>query len=475
MLPVIAIVGRPNVGKSTLFNVLTRSRDALVADMPGVTRDRQYGTGEFGEDHFMLIDTGGLVDDAVGIDYLTAQQVKLAIVEADLVLFVVSARDGVLSADEEITQMLRLTGKPVQLVVNKTDGTDTMFSVPEFAALALGEPLGVSAAHRGGLEELMERVFSLLPVVTTENNDEEPAGDVIRLAILGRPNVGKSTLVNRLLGEERVLAFDLPGTTRDTIEVELERDGRKYLLFDTAGIRRRRSIKDAVEKFSVIKALQAIIKSQVVVLMLDAEEGLTDQDATLLGHILNHGRGLVITINKWDSIGDEQRKRLKSELERKLTYAEFARRVTLSALHGSGLRELMRAVNEAWDSAGMEMTTTRLTEVVRRAWEAHQPAMKHGRTAKLRFAHSGGRFPPRIIIHGSRVSTITPDYQRYISNKIRTVFKIKGTPLKIEFREGKNPYSGNKSKSSSADQGDKKVKRFNSQRRPSSRKRKAKK
>lgn len=473
MLPVIAIVGRPNVGKSTLFNVLTRSRDALVADMPGVTRDRQYGTGEFGENQFMLIDTGGLVDDAVGIDYLTAQQVHLAIAEADVILFVVSARDGVLAADEEITRMLRQHGKPVQLVVNKTDGTDTMFSVPEFAMLALGEPVGISAAHRSGLEELMEKVYAELPDTVVTEVEEEIDDQVIRLAIIGRPNVGKSTLVNRLLGEERVLAFDMPGTTRDTIEVELERDGRKYLLFDTAGVRRRRSIKDAVEKFSVIKALQAIVKSQVVVLMLDAEEGLTDQDATLLGHILNHGRGLVITINKWDSIGTEQRKRLKSELDRKLTYAEFARRITLSALHGSGLRELMRAVNEAWDSAGMEMTTTRLTEVVRAAWEAHQPAMKQGRTAKLRFAHSGGRFPPRIIIHGTRVSTITPDYQRYVANKIRTVFKIKGTPLKIEFREGRNPYSGKKPKVDPNNPDGKRVKRFNSQKRPSSRKRKA--
>jgi len=445
MLPVITIVGRPNVGKSTIFNALTRTRDALVADMPGVTRDRQYGTGHFGNSRYMLVDTGGLVDDAEGIDYLTAQQVTLAIEEADVVMFVVSARDGVTSADEEITRMLRQHGKPVQLVVNKTDGTNEEFSVPDFYSLALGEPLGISAAHRGGLETMMSALFEMLPIYEEDEDLSQVDDDIIRLAVLGRPNVGKSTLVNRLLGEERVLTYDMPGTTRDTIEVELERDGRQYKILDTAGVRRRKNITEAVEKFSVVKALQAIEKSQIIILMVDGEDGFTDQDATLLGHVLNHGRGLVIAINKWDSINKEQREQLKAQLDRKLTYAEFARRVTLSALHGSGLRELMSAVNEAWRSASMDMSTTRLTETVRAAWEAHQPAMKQGRTAKLRFAHSGGRFPPRIIIHGRRVDTINADYRRYISNKIRTAFKLRGTPVWIGFREGDNPFKGNKS------------------------------
>ncbi len=446
MLPVITIVGRPNVGKSTIFNALTRTRDALVADMPGVTRDRQYGTGEFGDSRYMLVDTGGLVDQAEGIDYLTAQQVHLAIEEADVIMFVVSARDGVTAADEEITRMLRQHGKPVQLVVNKTDGTDTEISVPDFYMLALGEPCGLSAAHRTGLETMMSNIFELLSPWDEPEDFDEIDDDIVRLAVLGRPNVGKSTLVNRLLGEERVLTFDMPGTTRDTIEVELERDGRQYKILDTAGVRRRKNITEAVEKFSVVKALQAIEKSQVIVLMIDAEDGMTDQDATLLGHVLNHGRGLVIAINKWDMIDSEQRHRLKSELDRRLTYAEFARRITLSALHGSGLRELMNAVNEAWDSAAQNMSTTRLTEVVRAAWEAHQPAMKQGRTAKLRMAHSGGKFPPRIIIHGRRVNTISTDYRRYISNKIRTAFKLRGTPVWIGFREGDNPFKSKKSK-----------------------------
>ncbi|MBE9548994.1 MAG: ribosome biogenesis GTPase Der [Proteobacteria bacterium] len=446
MLPVITIVGRPNVGKSTLFNALTRTRDALVADMPGVTRDRQYGTGSFDKSKYMLIDTGGLVDDAEGIDYLTAQQVHLAIEEADVIMFVVSARDGVTATDEEITRMLRQHGKPVQIVVNKTDGTDTDISVPDFYMLALGEPCGVSAAHRAGLESMMTQIFALLPPWDEPEDLDEVDDDIIRLAVLGRPNVGKSTLVNRLLGEERVLTYDMPGTTRDTIEVELERDGRHYKILDTAGVRRRKNITEAVEKFSVVKALQAIEKSQIIILMIDATDGMTDQDATLLGHVLNQGRGLVIAINKWDCIDAEQRKSLKSELDRRLTYAEFARRITLSALHGSGLRELMNAVNESWRSASLDMPTTRLTEVVRNAWEAHQPAMKHGRTAKLRMAHSGGKFPPRIIIHGRRVDTITPDYRRYISNKIRTAFKLRGTPVWVGFREGKNPFKGNKTK-----------------------------
>ena len=343
MLPVVAIVGRPNVGKSTLFNALTRTRDALVADMPGVTRDRKYGVSRVGQQPCLLVDTGGLVSQAEGIDYLTARQVHQAIDEAQLVLFVVSARDGLTGEDEEIAGVLRRAGKDVVLVVNKVDGLDADTAAVEFTRLGMGEAQLVTASHQRGLEAMMKAVDGLLPEsVPEEAAAEDP--DLLRLAIVGRPNVGKSTLVNRLLGEERVLACDQPGTTRDTISVELERDGQQYLLVDTAGVRRRARITDAVERFSTIKALQAIEHAHVVVLMVDAREGLTDQDTTLLGHVLTQGRALVIALNKWDGLDAEHRKAVRAELDRKLAYVNWAQRVTLSALHGSGLQELLEAV-----------------------------------------------------------------------------------------------------------------------------------
>ncbi len=351
MLPVVAIVGRPNVGKSTLFNALTRTRDALVADVPGVTRDRQYGISRVGATPCLLVDTGGLVSNAEGIDYLTAQQVHQAIDESELVLFVVSARDGLMPEDVEIAALLRRSSRKVVMVANKIDGLDEDTAMADFASLGMGDLLPVAATHRRGLESMMREVDLLLPVMP-ESGDEDEDSDRMRLAIIGRPNVGKSTLVNRLLGEERMLAFDQPGTTRDTISVELERDGQKYELIDTAGVRRRSKISGVVEKFSTIKALQAIERAHVVVLMLDASEGLTDQDTTLLGHVLNQGRALVIALNKWDGLDADHRKRVKSELDRRLTCVGWAQRVTISALHGSGLQELMNAVQVAWNSGG---------------------------------------------------------------------------------------------------------------------------
>jgi GTP-binding protein len=445
VLPVVAIVGRPNVGKSTLFNALTRTRDALVADVPGVTRDRQYGISRVGQHPCLLVDTGGLISKAKGIDYLTAQQVHQAIDEAELVLFIVSARDGLTAEDEEIALVLRRASKLVLMVANKIDGMEADTALADFASLGLGDLLPVTATHRRGLDAMMKAVDSILP---ERAESEEPEEDIdrLRLAIIGRPNVGKSTLVNRLLGEERVMAFDQPGTTRDTISVMLERDGQQYELIDTAGVRRRSRITGVVEKFSTIKALQAIERAHVVVLMLDASEGLTDQDTTLLGHVLGQGRAMVIALNKWDGLDPDHRKQVKRELDRRLQYVTWAQRVTLSALHGSGIQELMRAVKTAWRSALMDFSTPELTRVLQQVFDAHQPPMKLGRTARLRYAHAGGKLPPRIIIHGSRTDTIPDGYRRYLANKFISHFKLKGTPLVIQFRDSDNPYKDRKNK-----------------------------
>jgi len=444
MLPVVAIVGRPNVGKSTLFNALTRSRDALVADMPGVTRDRQYGICEVGERPCVLIDTGGLVAHAEGIDYLTAQQVHQAIDESQLVLFVVSARDGLTLEDEEIAQSLREHNRPVLLVGNKTDGTNPDIALAEFNALGMGQAQPVAASHRQGMQSLMEEAAALLPPVEADEQDSEEDKNRLRLAIVGRPNVGKSTLVNRMLGEERVMAYDQPGTTRDSISTFMEHDGISYELIDTAGVRRRARVSDMVEKFSVIKALQAIDRAHVVVLMLDASEGLTDQDTTLLGHILQKGTALVIALNKWDGMGEYDRKQVLSEIDRRLQFVPWARKIRLSALHGSGLKELFTAVKEAWRSATIDMPTPELTRVLLKAFEAHQPPMSQGRASRLRFAHSGGNCPPKIIIHGNRTDAIPASYKRYLENVFIRHFKLRGTPLQIEFRSGENPFKDNK-------------------------------
>jgi GTP-binding protein len=444
MLPVIAIVGRPNVGKSTIFNALTLTRDALVADMPGVTRDRQYGISEVGERTCVLIDTGGLVGQAEGIDYLTAQQVHQAIEESQLVVFVVSARDGLTIEDQEIAQLLREHGRPVLLVGNKVDGTDPDVALADFASLGMGQTLPVAASHRQGMSSLMELASEMLPLPEENEAEEAQDEDRIRLAIVGRPNVGKSTLVNRILGEERVMAFDLPGTTRDSISTFTEYQGTKYELIDTAGVRRRARVTEVIEKFSVIKALQAIDRAHVVVLMLDASEGLTDQDTTLLGHILGQGRALVIALNKWDGLDQYTREQVLSKMDRRLQYVPWARQIRLSALHGSGLKELIKAVKEAFRSATINMSTPELTRVLQKAFEAHQPAMSQGRSTKLRFAHAGGNLPPRIIIHGNRTDNIQPAYKRYLENVFIRHFKLKGTPLEINFRSGDNPYKDKK-------------------------------
>lgn len=443
MLPVVALVGRPNVGKSTLFNVLTRSRDALVADMPGVTRDRHYGICRLGERPFVVVDTGGLADTEEGLAGLTARQVELAIAEADLVILVVDARDGLLPTDQAILERLRRTSKPLLLVVNKIDGLDETIALADFARLGVARPLPLSASNNHGTRDLLEAVDELLPEGQTEEISGEDEGGV-RVAIVGRPNVGKSTLVNRLLGEDRVIVSDVAGTTRDSIRIPLERDGRKYTLIDTAGVRRRGRIEDAVEKFSVIKTLQSIDAANVVVILLDANEGVTDQDAGLIGHALDAGRALVIAVNKWDGLKKYDRDQCESSLARKLVFVEWAPRVTISALHGSGIGELMKRVNRVHAAANKKLTAADLTRALEAAYAAYQPPLVRGHAPKLRYAHPGGSNPPTVVIHGSRTKHLAESYRRYLENFFRKRYKLEGTPIRIDFREGENPYAGKK-------------------------------
>ena len=442
MLPVVALVGRPNVGKSTLFNVLTRTRDALVADMPGVTRDRHYGFCRLGERHFVLVDTGGLADSDEGLAGLTARQVELAIAEADVVVFVVDARDGLLPTDQAILERLRRTSKPMLLAVNKLDGLDESVALADFARLGVARPLPLAASHGHGTLQLVKAIETLLPAGEPEALSGEDEGGV-RVAIVGRPNVGKSTLVNRLLGEDRVIVSNVAGTTRDSIRIPLERDGRKYTLIDTAGVRRRARIEDAVEKFSVIKTLQSIDAANVVVMLLDANEGVTDQDAGL-GHALEAGRALVIAINKWDGLKPYDREQCKRSLERKLTFVEWAPRLTISALHGTGIGELMKRVNRVHAAANAKLTASDLTRALEVAYAAFQPPLVRGHAPKLRYAHPGGTNPPTIVIHGSRTKHLAESYRRYLENFFRKRYKLEGTPIRIDFREGENPYAAKK-------------------------------
>ncbi|HKE49056.1 MAG TPA: ribosome biogenesis GTPase Der [Rhodanobacteraceae bacterium] len=442
MLPVVALVGRPNVGKSTLFNVLTRTRDALVADLPGVTRDRHYGVCRLDPDkHFVVIDTGGLVDDAQGLAAQTAGQADIAIAEADVVLLVVDARDGLLPTDRSIVDRLRKAGKPLILVINKVDGVDEHAALAEFSALGIGAALLVSAAHSRGIAALMAALQPLLPL---PDETDAPASPVegIRVAIVGRPNVGKSTLVNRLLGEERVIASDMPGTTRDSIRIPLERDGRRYTLIDTAGVRRRARVEDALEKFSVIKSLQSVEAADVVVLMLDAREGVADQDATLIGHVLESNRALVVAVNKWDGLDTYTREQCKSSLSRKLDFVPWARQIFISAKHGTGIGDLIKAVDRANASAQKKFTSSDLTRALEAAYQGYQPPLVRGHAPKLRYAHPGGTNPPTIVIHGSRTKHIADGYRRYLENFFRKRYRLEGTPIRIDFSEKANPFAG---------------------------------
>jgi GTP-binding protein len=444
MLPVVALVGRPNVGKSTLFNVLTRSRDALVADMPGVTRDRHYGVCRSGARPFVVVDTGGLSGIEEAMDVLTAKQVRLAIEEANVLVFVVDAREGLLPQDYVILGELRRSGKTIVAAVNKTDGLEEEAVLAEFSAFGVGNILPLSAAHNRGTGELIELILPLLPADKESTVEEEGEGGSIRVAIVGRPNAGKSTLINRLLGEDRLIVSDVAGTTRDPIRVPLERDGKRYTLIDTAGIRRKARVEEAVEKFSVIKTLQSIAAAQVVVVMIDARENLADQDLTLIGYAMDEGRALVIAINKWDGLDQYQRDECMRALDRRLVFVDWAKQVHISALHGSGLRELMRAVVRAHASATKVLVSSDLTKTLEKAYEGYQPPLVHGHSPKLRFAHPGGNNPPTIVIHGSRTKHIAPAYQRYLENFFRKRYKLEGTPIRIAFRESENPYAGRK-------------------------------
>ncbi|HZX79998.1 MAG TPA: ribosome biogenesis GTPase Der [Lysobacter sp.] len=444
MLPLVALVGRPNVGKSTLFNVLTRTRDALVHDEPGVTRDRNYGVARpEGRPAFAVVDTGGIAGEDEGLAGATARQARAAAEEADVVLFVVDGREGPSALDDEILQWLRRTGRPTVLVVNKTDGIDAQQALNEFVRYGLSDRIAVAASHRHGVDALLARVYAHLPEAgAAPVLDDDPSR--IRVAFIGRPNVGKSTLVNRLLGEERMIASEVPGTTRDSVSVDMERDGRRYRLIDTAGLRRKSRVDEAVEKFSAFKTLAAIEQCQVAVVLLDGSEGITDQDATVLGYALDAGRALVVAVNKWDGLTEYQRDQAATLLSRKLGFVEWAETVRISAKHGSGLRELFAAIHRAHASATKEFSTSEVTRAVEIAYETNPPPAVRGHVAKMRFAHPAGNNPPTFVVHGTRLRTLGDTYRRYLENFFRKRFKLVGTPVRFVFREGSNPYEGKK-------------------------------
>ncbi|MCF2908357.1 MULTISPECIES: ribosome biogenesis GTPase Der [Pseudoalteromonas] len=470
MLPVIALVGRPNVGKSTLFNRLTRTRDALVADFPGLTRDRKYGQANYDGYEFIVVDTGGIDGSEEGIETEMAEQSLLAIEEADVVLFLVDARAGMTAADQAIAQHLRKQQKKSFVVANKTDGIDADSNCAEFYQLALGEVYHIAAAHGRGVTQLLEATLGpVIAELAGEEDDIEQDDELltelylegeeapedgktgfedkpIKLAIIGRPNVGKSTLTNRILGEERVIVYDMPGTTRDSIYIPMTRNERDYVLIDTAGVRKRKKVSDVVEKFSVIKTLQAIEDANVILLVIDARDGISDQDLSLLGFALNAGRSLVIAVNKWDGLDDYVKERIKSELDRRLGFIDFARLHFISALHGTGVGHLFESVEEAYESATKRVSTAMLRRIMDMAQADHQPPLVRGRRVKLKYAHAGGYNPPRIVIHGNQVHDLPDSYKRYLMNYYRKALNIMGTPIKIEFREGDNPYAGRTNK-----------------------------
>lgn len=501
--PVVALVGRPNVGKSTLFNRITRSRAALVADFSGLTRDRHYGEGRMGSRPFIAVDTGGFEPVAKdGILLEMARQTQQAIAESDVVIFLVDARAGVNAHDHEIARQLRKTGQKVVLAVNKAEGMRYGSATSEFHELGLGEPHAISASHGDGVVDLVEKALALVPGHEEDNPAEEgdgtgfgaesfdadgmPVSDSetdqqsleadetgavtaddagpsvgsavsakgadkpavqhrIKLAIVGRPNVGKSTLINTLLGEERVIAFDMPGTTRDAIEIDFDRGGVAYTLIDTAGLRRRGKVFEAIEKFSVIKTLQAIEACNVVLLMLDAHTEISDQDAHIAGFVLETGRALVVAINKWDGLDEEQRERIRRDFDRKLRFLSFAKVHTVSALRGQGVNALIKSVNSAHAAAFAKLSTPRLTRILQAAVEQQPPPRKGIFRPKMRYAHQGGQNPPLIIIHGNALDAIPDSYRRYLETRFRTEFKLEGTPLRIEFKSSANPYIQDKS------------------------------
>lgn len=442
MKPVIALVGRPNVGKSTLFNRLTRSRDALVADLPGLTRDRHYGEGRTGSRPYLVVDTGGFEPVAKeGILFEMARQTRQAVEESDIVVFIVDGRQGLTPQDASIASYLRKMGRPVFLVVNKAEGMKYTTVSAEFYELGLGDPRAISAAHGDGIHDLIEETLDLAYAGQEEVADDAANARGIKIAIVGRPNVGKSTLVNALVGEERVIAFDMPGTTRDSIYVEFERQGKPYTLIDTAGLRKRGRVFEAIEKFSVVKTLQAISDANVVILLLDARQDISEQDAHIAGFVVEQGRALVIGVNKWDGLDEHVRERAKNDLARKLKFLDFARSHYISAVQGTGIGNLMRSVDDAYAAAMAKLSTPRLTRAMIEAVEFQQPRRKGPVRPKLRYAHQGGQNPPIVVIHGNSLDAITDSYKRFLEKRFRETFRLEGTPLRIEFRSSHNPFA----------------------------------
>ncbi len=437
MKPVIALVGRPNVGKSTLFNRLTRSRDALVADFPGLTRDRKYGEGLGASKPFIVIDTGGLEGGEQGIDFAMASQSLQAMEEADIVLLLVDGRAGLNPADIQIVDHLRRNNKKACLVVNKIDGIDENVANSDFYSLGMETMFSIAASQGRGVSSMIDHVLADFPEPEAEEDREEQG---IRIAIAGRPNVGKSTLVNRMLGEDRVVVFDMPGTTRDSVYIPYERHGQRYTLIDTAGIRRRGKTKETVEKFSVVKSLTAIQDANVVVMVIDARDGIVEQDMHLLGYVLETGRALVIALNKWDGMDLEQKDRVKSDIRRRFAFVDFAAIHFISALHGTGVGDLYKSIEKAYDSARRKLSTNQLTRILQDAVLDHSPPMFNGRRIKLKYAHTGGHNPPLIVIHGNQTDKLPAHYKRYLEKTFRDVLDLQGTPVRIELRQDSNPY-----------------------------------
>ena len=444
MLPVIAIVGRPNVGKSTLFNTLTQTRDAIVADVPGVTRDRQYGYGKLGRVPYVCIDTGGLVENPSGMDALMRIQTEHAIREADRLVFIADARAGLTPQDLFFARELRKAGKPVFLAVNKAEGLDAAIAAADFHSMGLGEPHAIAATHGYGCEELIDLVLEGFEAPPAQ--DEEPEDGRIRIAVIGRPNVGKSTLINRLIGEERVITSEVAGTTRDSILVPFERDGRAFTLIDTAGVRRRAKIDDEIEHLSVAKTLQAIAEAHVVTMVVDAHDSIGEQDASVLGLALNRGRALILAVNKWDNIPQEQREEIRRLLMLKIDFVPFAPVHFISALHGTAVGDLTASMVRAYEAAMRKMPTPALTRCMERAMVQHQPPIVRGRRIRLRYAHQGGRNPPRIVVHGSQAAHVPESYKRYLANRFRDEFDLFATPVSVEFRSDVNPFLKDKPK-----------------------------
>lgn len=440
MKPVIALVGQPNVGKSTLFNRLTRSRDALVDDQPGITRDRIYGNGSYQRKAFIVIDTGGLDDDEDALYSEMSSQTWEAVAESDVVVFLVDGRTGLSAQDSRILSRLRTLGKPVHIAVNKTESMDFDIALADFYGLGFGAPHPISSAHGQGVNSLMSDVLKDVPESRPEEEEKNPV-----IAVIGRPNAGKSTLINALLGENRVVVFDRPGTTRDSVRVPFSREGQEYVLIDTAGVRRRGKVDEKIEKFSVIKTLQAIDESNVVILMLDAQREISDQDATLASYALDRGRAMVVVVNKWDKLSAQQRQTITGQVDRKLRFLSFAETLYISALHGTAIGDIFPAVDRAYKAAMKELPTSFLNRVLEKAVSENPPPYVKGRRSKPKFAHQAGRNPPFIIIYGNYLNKLPGSYKRYLTNKFRTACELQGTPVRIEMRASDNPFEGRRS------------------------------